>query len=66
MRRVENDAVAHGISDLEFTIPLVNSTAALFLVGRHYQIDPFSGLILASDDRMRLDRWVQMQPSAVL
>jgi hypothetical protein len=37
-----------------------------FVLGRRYRIDPFFTAILASDDRMQLDRWVQMQPEAVL
>lgn len=63
---VENDAVVNNILDLGFQIPLVNATAASFVLGRRYQIEPFSTLILASDNRMRLDRWVQMQPELVL
>jgi hypothetical protein len=63
---VENDAVENGISDLGFQVPLVNATAVSFVLGRRYRIDPFFTVILASDDRMRLDRWVQMQPEAVL
>ena len=63
---VENDAVANGIVDLGFTIPLLNSTAVSYVLARRYQIDPFYTFILASDDRMRLDRWIQMQPEAVI
>jgi GNAT superfamily N-acetyltransferase len=63
---VENDAVANGISDLGFTIPMVNSTAVSYVLARRYRIDPFYTFILASDDRMRLDRWIQMQPEAVI
>jgi hypothetical protein len=56
---VENDAVANGIADLGFQFPLSKSTSVSWALGRRYRIDPFYTLILASDDRMRLDRWVQ-------
>jgi hypothetical protein len=63
---VENDAYENGILDLGFQLPLSNATAMSWALRRGYQIEPFYTLILASDERMRLDRWVQMQPEAIL
>jgi GNAT superfamily N-acetyltransferase len=58
---VENDAAASGIELLGFTVPMVNSTAMAHVLGRRFQIDPVYLFILSSDQRMRLDRWVQTQ-----
>ncbi len=63
---VENDAAARGVEELGFTIPMINRTALDYVLGRGFRIDTFYTFILSSDDRMRLDRWVQTQPSFII
>lgn len=58
MATIENEAAARGVEQLAFTIPLVNSIAVGHILERGFQIDPFYVVILSSDTRMRLDRWV--------
>ena len=66
MTTVENDAAARGVKEVGFTIPMVNRAALDHALGRHLPIDTFYTFVLSSDDRMRLDRWVQTQPSFII
>jgi len=66
MATVENDAAARGVEELGFTIPMVNRTALNFALGRSLKIDTFYTFVLGSENRMRLDRWIQTQPSFII
>lgn len=66
MATVENDAAARGSDQVSFTIPMVNHVAVGHALDRRWRIDPFYTLILAGDDRMRLDRWVHTQPAFIV
>lgn len=66
MATVEDDAAARGLEEYGFTIPLHNHVATAHALKRRLAIDPFYTLILASDDRMQLDRWVHTQPAFIV
>lgn len=66
MATVENDAAAREIEELGFTIPMLNRPALDFALSRRFRVDTFYTFVLSSDDRIRLDRWVQTQPSFIL
>ncbi|HXV22880.1 MAG TPA: GNAT family N-acetyltransferase [Alphaproteobacteria bacterium] len=48
------------------TVPLINRVAVAHLLGRGGRIDPFYMKILASDDSMRLDRWILTNPAFIM
>ena len=62
---VKNDAVGREVKQLGFTIPMVNATALGYVLGRGYRVDPFYTFILSSGDRMRLDRYIETQPTFI-
>lgn len=66
MATVEDDAAARGLEEYGFTVPLHNHVATAHALKRRLAIDPFYTLILASDDRMQLDRWVHTQPAFIV
>ncbi len=66
MATVESDAATRGVEELGFTIPMNNRTALDFVLSRRFQVDTFYTFVLSSDDRMRLDRWVQTQPTFII
>lgn len=63
---VENEAAGRGVEELGFMVPMVNATALAHLITRRFRIDPFYTFVLASDDRMQLDRWVHTQPGFIV
>ncbi len=65
MATVENDAVDREVKELGFTIPMVNATALAYVLGRGYQVDTFYTFILSSSDHMRLDRYIETQPTFI-
>jgi len=62
---VKNDAVGREVKQLGFTIPMVNATALGYVLGRGHRVDPFYTFILSSGDRMRLDRYIETQPTFI-
>lgn len=65
MATVENDAVEREVKEMGFTIPMVNATALGHVLERGFQVDTFYTFILSSSDRMRLDRYVETQPTFI-
>lgn len=63
---VEDEAATRGLEEFGFTIPLANHVATAYALERRLAIDPFYTLILASDERMQLDRWVHTQPAFIV
>ncbi|HSO30133.1 MAG TPA: GNAT family N-acetyltransferase [Candidatus Sulfomarinibacteraceae bacterium] len=64
--QVVREAAREGIGEVYVTSPLSNRTAVSHLLSRGYRIDPFYTKILASDDTMRLDRWIHTGPVFIL
>lgn len=62
---VENDAVERDVKELGFTIPMVNATALGHVLGRGFQVGTFYTFILSSSDQMRLDRYIETQPTFI-
>jgi GNAT superfamily N-acetyltransferase len=63
---VIREAAAAGISEIYLTSPLSNQVAVDHLLARGCRIDPFYLQILASDDRMQLDRWLHTGPVFIM
>jgi hypothetical protein len=58
-------AQAAGDGEFGITVPLVNRVAVAHLLARGGKIDPFYVTILASDDSMRLHRWIHTSPAFI-
>ena len=65
MGTVENDAVERDVKELGFTIPMVNATALGHVLGRGFHVDTFYTFILSSSHQMRLDRYIETQPTFI-
>jgi GNAT superfamily N-acetyltransferase len=65
MGTVENDAVERDVKELGFTIPMVNATALDHVLGRGFHVDTFYTFLLSSSTEMRLDRYIETQPTFI-
>jgi GNAT superfamily N-acetyltransferase len=63
---VIREAAVAGIAEIYLTVPLSNHVAVGHMLTRGWRIDPFYMLILASDDRLQLDRWLHTGPAFIL
>ena len=51
---------------IRFAVPLVNQVAVTHLLRRGAKIDPFYVSVLASENSMRLDRWIHTTPLFII
>jgi GNAT superfamily N-acetyltransferase len=63
---VINAAAAKMEDRIRFAVPLVNHIAVTHLLLRGARIDPFYVSILASENSMRLDRWIHTTPLFIM
>jgi GNAT superfamily N-acetyltransferase len=63
---VEGRANAVGLERLELEVPSVNATAVRHLLGRGFQIDPFSTNLMASRPFGQFDRFIGFSPPLFL
>ena len=63
---VINAAAAITNDRIRFVVPLVNRAAVAHLLRRGAKIDPFYVSILASENSMRLDRWIHTTPPFIM
>lgn len=63
---VINAAAATMEDRIRFAVPLVNHIAVAHLLRRGAKIDPFYVSILASENSMRLDRWIHTTPLFIM
>lgn len=63
---VESEAAGRGVEEIGFFVPMSNTAAMSYLVGRRFRFDPFFTFILGDPATMHLDRWVITQPGFIL
>jgi GNAT superfamily N-acetyltransferase len=66
LEHVEERALALGIKELSFEVPMVNGVAMRHLLGRGFRMEPFLTLLMSSRPFGQFDRFICFAPPFVL